>query len=330
MTRGSSLTEDLKSILFSQEYSDIQIKCSDRKILLGCRILLAARCQEFNRMLYPYRYNGMRETNTPVISISFPEISSITMAIVLEYLYVGEVSNDKLNAKNSIDIFYAAKYLLLPTLENIVRNFVKNMLDSKKDAIDIQNQNVVDLFSSIIVKNGKKNLDKNNSLIKSIYKKMISIQISTIQFEIVSFDMLYVLLSQALDKDEYFATDEYDLFRYVVLWGANKISSEALATFSRLLPSSTSVDKFCEKDAFDELKFHSLRTSLLDKIGQLLPHINLELIPQNIIGLLIHPLEIFETERLLKAYQHHAISNSSRKKRCGQNSTPKHNWFNKT
>src|SRR5947208_11615062 len=83
MTRGISLSQDLKLLINNPRYSDIEIICEHGIKLYGCRAILAARSEILDGLLY----NGMRESFDN--KISFPEISSSVMEIVLEFLYTG-------------------------------------------------------------------------------------------------------------------------------------------------------------------------------------------------------------------------------------------------
>ncbi|CAG8745923.1 16278_t:CDS:1, partial [Rhizophagus irregularis] len=58
MTRGYSLEKDLSLLVNNPKYSDIEILCEDEKKLYGCRAILAARSEVFDRLLY----NGMKES----------------------------------------------------------------------------------------------------------------------------------------------------------------------------------------------------------------------------------------------------------------------------
>ncbi|CAG8503852.1 14086_t:CDS:2 [Ambispora leptoticha] len=304
MSRGVSLIDDLKSILNNQQFSDIRIKCSDNQILYGSRIHLAARSEVFNRMLN----NGMSETDAA--EISFQEISSTTMKIVLEFLYTGDIDKNTLNFKNVIDVLCAANFLLLSTMETRVSELILSMLCEEND-----DTKAICLYSSIVTKYGTEKLDKGNSLIKTVYERVIKIPFDSIPYNTISFDVLKSLLSQSIEQGENFVTPEYQVFRYVVLWGANNISSKAFGIFSKLLPKC--IEEFCTEvnpDAYNhsvEISISDLRNQLLDEIGQLLPYINLKLISIKILGFIIDPLKIFAMDQLMEAYRFHAISSSN-------------------
>ena len=56
MTRGSSLEQDLRLLINNPKYSGVEFLCRDEKKLYGCRAILAARSEVFDRLLY----NGMK------------------------------------------------------------------------------------------------------------------------------------------------------------------------------------------------------------------------------------------------------------------------------
>src|SRR5205814_187014 len=123
MTRGYSLEQDLRLLINNPKYSDIEILCGDEKKLHGCRAILAARSEVLDRLLY----NGMKESYEK--QISFPEINSSEMKIILEYTHTGSVKEESLTKDNIIGAFYTADYFQLPNLQNLIIKSVKNNLE---------------------------------------------------------------------------------------------------------------------------------------------------------------------------------------------------------
>src|SRR5438045_9570084 len=121
--RGYSLEQNLKLLINNPKYSDIEILCEDGKKLYGCRAILAARSEVFNSLLY----NGMKETYEK--QISFPEINSAGMEIVLEYTYTGSVKKESLTKDNIVEAFNAADYFQLLDLQVFIMKAVKNNLE---------------------------------------------------------------------------------------------------------------------------------------------------------------------------------------------------------
>src|SRR5215813_7191849 len=104
MMKGYSLEQDLRLLINNQKYSDVEILCENKKKLYGCRAILAARSEVFDRLLY----NGMKESYEN--NISFPTIGSSGMEIILEYTYTGSIKGKSLVKDNIIEAFYAADY----------------------------------------------------------------------------------------------------------------------------------------------------------------------------------------------------------------------------
>src|SRR5436190_8601713 len=121
MTRGYSLGQDLRFLINNPKYSDIEILCEDEKKLFGCRAILAARSEMFDRLLY----NGVKESYEK--QISFPTINSSIMEVVLEYIYTGSIKEGSLTKDNIIETFYAADYFQLFDLQDIIIKTVKEV-----------------------------------------------------------------------------------------------------------------------------------------------------------------------------------------------------------
>ena len=68
MVRGYSLEQDLRLLMNNPKYSDVEILCENEKILHGCRAILAARSEVFEKLLY----NGMKESYEH--QVSFPNL----------------------------------------------------------------------------------------------------------------------------------------------------------------------------------------------------------------------------------------------------------------
>src|SRR3984957_16419974 len=123
MSRGYSLKKDIRILINNPKYSDIEILCEDEKKLYGCRAILAARSEVFDRLLY----NGMKESYEN--QISFPTINSSVMEIILEFTYTGSIKEESLTKDNTVEAFYAADYFQLPNLQDLIMKTVKNTLE---------------------------------------------------------------------------------------------------------------------------------------------------------------------------------------------------------
>ncbi|GES97567.1 BTB/POZ protein [Rhizophagus clarus] len=123
MARGYSLEQDLRLLINNPKYSDIEILCEDERKLHGCRAILAARSEVFDKLLY----NGMKESHES--KITFPKINSAGMEIILEYIYVGSIKSDSLSEYNIVEAYYAADYFQLQGLQEFIINTLKNTLE---------------------------------------------------------------------------------------------------------------------------------------------------------------------------------------------------------
>src|ERR1044071_8140714 len=119
MARGYSLEQDLRLLINNPKYSDIELLCRNEEKLYGCRAILAARSEVFDRLLY----NGMKESFEK--RISFPKINSSGMEIILEYTYTGSIK-ESLTKDNIVEAFHAADYFQLPDLQDFILETVKN------------------------------------------------------------------------------------------------------------------------------------------------------------------------------------------------------------
>ena len=127
MTRGYSLEQDLKLLINNPKYSDVEILCGEEEKLYGCRAILAARSEVFDRLLY----NGMKESYEN--KISFPEINSSEMKLILEYVYTGSIKEESLTKDNMVEAFHAADYFLLSDLQDFIMKTARDTLEKSEE-----------------------------------------------------------------------------------------------------------------------------------------------------------------------------------------------------
>src|SRR4051794_31258835 len=208
MTRGYSLEQDLRSLINNPKYIDIEILCGDEKKLYGCRAILAARSEVFDRLLY----NGMKESNEK--QISFPKINSSEMKIILEYIYIGSIKEESLTKDNIVEAFYMADYFLLPDLQNLIIKTVKNNLE--KNYTDFSPE----LLSKIV---DIRPLLEDNILLNLLVESVANIPLNNIEFGRLSIVSLQYLLFSTHEKEKPFATSEYEVFRYSAILAAKQV-----------------------------------------------------------------------------------------------------------
>src|SRR5581483_130321 len=225
MTRGYSLEQDLKLLVNNQKYSDIEILCKDEVKLHGCRAILAARSEVFDRLLY----NGMKETNEK--KISFPEINSSGMKITLEYVYTGSIKEESLTKDNIVEAFHAADYFQLLDLKDFIMKTIKNASYTKNFSPELLSK-VADTIP----------LSEDNVLINSLVETIALIPLNTIEFGRLSIRALQYFLSCTHGVEKPFATPEYEVFRYSAILAAKQVSNDAYKALARQLPTLEQLD----------------------------------------------------------------------------------------
>lgn len=122
--------------------------------------------------------------------ITFPKINSSIMEIVLEYVYTGSIKEESLNRD---EVFYAADYFRLP-------DFQKCTVFKEKDYTENYTS---ELLPKVV------ETSEDSSLIDALIAAIAIIPLNTIEFSIVG---LQYLLSYTCEKEESFATPEYEVF----------------------------------------------------------------------------------------------------------------------
>ena len=228
MTRGYSLGQDLRFLINNPKYSDIEILCEDEKKLYGCRAILAARSEVFDRLLY----NGMKESYEK--QVSFPEINSSGMEIILEYVYTGSVEKESLTKDNIVEVFCVADYFQLLSLQDIIMKSVKEHL--------IENY-LPELLSKAVE---TMPLTDDNVLLNLLVETIAIVPLDTIEFSRLSIVGLQYLLSNTYEKDKPFATPEYEVFRYGAILAAKQVSDDSYKCMMERLPALESLKKQIE------------------------------------------------------------------------------------
>src|SRR6266536_186001 len=219
MTKGYSLEQDLRLLINNPKYSDIEILCEDENKLHGCRAILAARTDVFDRLLY----NGMKESYEN--QISFPTICSAGMEIILEYTYTGLIKEESLTKDNITEAFYAADYFQLPDLQDFI------MKTLKKNCTENYSPELLSKFAEKIP------LTEDNIFLNLLVEAVATIPLNTIEFGRLSIAGLQYLLSCTHEKEKPFATPEYEVFRYSVILAAKQVSNDAYKTLMESLPT---------------------------------------------------------------------------------------------
>jgi hypothetical protein len=295
MTRGFSLEQDLRLLINNPKYSDLEILCEDEKKLYGCRAILAARSEVFDRLLY----NGMKETYEQ--QISFPKINSAGMEVILEYTYTGTIDEKSLTKDNTIEAFYAADYFQLPDLQNFIMKTFKNTLE--EDSIENYSPELLSKFA------GKMPLTEDNILLNILIEAVANIPLNTIEFGRLSIAGLRYLLYCTHEKERHFATPEYEVFRYSAILAAKQISNDAYKYLMGQLPTLEQLEQL-ENSVQAENKLFTDHQKVAKELEPLVRLIDFRRIKGRILVNIIEPLGITPAEIILNVYRYNTLSNN--------------------
>jgi hypothetical protein len=298
MTRGYSLKQDLRLLVNNPKYSDIEILCEDEKKLYGCRAILAARSEVFDRLLY----NGMKESYEN--QISFPKINSAGMEIILEYTYTGSIKEESLTKDNIIETFYAADYFQLSDLQDLIMKTFKSTLE--KNSTENYSPELLSKFAEKIP------LTENNSFLNLLVEAVAFIPLNNIEFGRLSIAGLRYFLSCTYEKQKPFATSEYEVFRYSAIIAARQVSNDAYKTLMKRLPTLEQISQVENSVQIENKdKFIINHQEVVKELKPLVEFINLRRIKGRMLVNFIEPLEIIPNEVILNVYRYKVLSDNS-------------------
>ncbi|RIA87112.1 BTB/POZ protein, partial [Glomus cerebriforme] len=257
MMRGYSLEQDLKLLINNPKYSDIEILCEDEKKLYGCRAILAARSDVFDKLLY----NGMKESYER--QISFPKINSSAMEIILEYAYVGSTKEESLTKDNIIGAYYAADYFQLPDLQDFIMKTIKNTLE--KNLTENYSPELLSKVAEIMP------LTDDNILLNLLVDSVAIMPLNTIEINRLSIEAFQYFLTCTHEKEKPFATPEYEVFRYGAILAAKQISDDAYKTLIKRLPTLEQIE---ESVSTEEDKFITYHQKIAKELEPLIKFID--------------------------------------------------------
>ncbi|GBB97717.1 hypothetical protein RclHR1_03050006 [Rhizophagus clarus] len=289
MVRGNSLVQDLRLLINNPKYSDIEILCGDGIKLHGCRAILATRSEKFDNLLY----NEMKKTHEN--QISFSDINSAGMKIILEYIYTGSVKEEYLTRDDTVEAFYAACHFQLSDLQNFIVKTVETNLAKIYSP---------ELLSKI---SEKMPLSEDNALLNLLVEKIAIMPLNKIEFGRLSITGLKYLLSHTHDKEVPFATQEYEVFRYSAILAAKQVSNEAYESLLGRLPTFNEIE--------DSVKVENKQITDLQKVSKeiepLIKYIDFRRIKGQVLVDYIEPLEIVPAEKFFSVYRYMTRLNSS-------------------
>ncbi|GBB99057.1 hypothetical protein RclHR1_03400009 [Rhizophagus clarus] len=292
MTKGRSLEQDLGLLINNPKYSDIEILCKDGKTLYACRAILGARSDVLDGLLY----NGMKESHES--EISFPEINSAGMEIILEYIYTGSVKEESLTKDNTIEAFYAADYFQLSDLQDFITKTIKNINFAKKYAPEL------------LSKVSEATLTTRDDILLNVLVETVAIiKLNNVKFGRLSITGLKYLLSITYGKDSPFATNEYDVLRYSVILTAKQISEDTYKAFMEWLPTLKQIEN-SNNSISVENKFVIDHQKVAKELEPLIEYIDFKRIDTHILANFIEPLKVIPTEIICSAYRNVALLNN--------------------
>ncbi|CAG8745780.1 6752_t:CDS:1, partial [Cetraspora pellucida] len=198
--RGEFLGSDLRVMFNNPVYSDTIITCKDGGVLYGSKLLLAARSDIFANIFLKSKNDN--DSNAPNYdNIRLPEFNSKTILMILEYLYMGNITMETLTLKNVVEAYFAADYFLLPQLEELVISFLDNALKCSAD------NNLAAKFLTQATEFMLPSID--DILYRTLYDCLVVTPLETIDFGILNQEGLQFIMSPKEIENEEFATPEY-------------------------------------------------------------------------------------------------------------------------
>lgn len=266
--KGKSLKEDFRRLINDENFYDIALKCSDGKVVFGCKVILATRSGVFNRLILERS------------ELSFDDINSNAMKAILQYLYTSEIDEKDLTVENVIEVYHASVRFELLSLQKDIIDRTKILLKKGKD-------------------NGKKLLtqyvNKFNTSPK-IDNRMSEILVDWVakssrlnEHEIhLSLEGLKYLLMKTIDTEKPFATPEIEVWGYVLM--------KAKGEFEQNQTSTKKVSD--KKSVYSQQEIKGLKNYLTPFIGC----INLNRMDAKEIREYVEPFNIFSVEEIKDVY----------------------------
>ncbi|GET00365.1 hypothetical protein GLOIN_2v1472107 [Rhizophagus clarus] len=252
------------------------------------RAILAARSEVFDRLLY----NGTKERYEN--KITFSNINSVGLEIVLEYTYTGSIKEGCLTKDNIVEAFHAADYFKLSGLQDFIMKTFKNTLENN------YNKNYSPELLSKLAE--KMSLTENNILLDLLIEVIATIPLNTIEFGRLSIAGLRYLLSCTHEKEKPFATPEYEVFRYSAILAAMQVSNDAYKILIERLPTLKQI-KQIGNFVQVENKFITDHQKVAKELEPLVEFIDFRRIKGQVLVDIIEPLEIVPSKIIVNVYR---------------------------
>ncbi|RIA98960.1 concanavalin A-like lectin/glucanase domain-containing protein [Glomus cerebriforme] len=271
--RGKSLEGDLRRVINDENFHDIALKCSDGKIIYGCKAILATRSDFF----YSYIFTKSKNNN----KFSFDDINSTAMKIILEFLYTSKVEEEKITVSNGIEAYYASIYFDLIDLQDLIIGFIKKFLMVGDDVGKKLLSECVEKFS----------LKVDNEISKILVDWVAKNKLEKTKIDSLSLEGLRYLLEKTFKAQIPFATPEFDIWQYALKKVTRKIVQNESLVEKILDEKSFSL---CNSQEIKEIKIH---------LNTLIRYIDLKRMDAKEIDQHVAPFEIYSAKSISDGYR---------------------------
>ncbi|CAB4460615.1 hypothetical protein RhiirA5_425600 [Rhizophagus irregularis] len=200
----TSLQSDLRQLINDERFYDITLECSDKERIFGCKGILATRSEIFNELIF----TGLEKK-----ILSFNNINSNSMKVILEYLYVSEVKKENLTVNNIIEVYHASIHFGLIEFQSHIINQVMEFLKSENEDTGKK------LLSECVNKFSPEEVDNEMSRILVDWVAMNRLEKCV--DDSLSCEGLKYFLIKTFDTQKPFATPEIEIWEYILARAKN-------------------------------------------------------------------------------------------------------------
>ncbi|RIA98957.1 hypothetical protein C1645_866174 [Glomus cerebriforme] len=263
--RGRSLEDDFKRLICDERFHDIALKCSDGETIYGCKAILATRSDVFNSSIF---------TKSEDNKLSFDDINSTAMKIILEFLYTSKVDKESLTVNNVIEVYYASIYFDLVDLQNRIIDFTKEFLMDGDDDVGKK------LLSECVE---KFSLKVDNEISKILVKWVAKNKLERSKIDSLSLEGLRYLLEKTFDAQIPFATPEFNIWEYAL----TKVTTNVIQNETFILNEESYSQ--CNSQEIEGIK---------NNLITLIDYINLNRMDSEEIKQHVEPFNVFSIEKI--------------------------------
>ncbi|PKY40636.1 hypothetical protein RhiirA4_538976 [Rhizophagus irregularis] len=268
LPRGRSLENDFGRLMNDEKFHDITLNCSDGMIH-GCKVILAARSDVFNSSIF----NESTKINN---NLSFNDISSTAMKVILEFLYTSKVEN--LNVDNIVEVYYASVHFDLIDLQDHIIKFTKSLINGNVDVGRKLLSEYVENFSLRA---------EDNEMSRILINWVAKNKLEKSEIDSLSLEGLKYLLDKTFDTQIPFATPEFNIWEYTLVKVIRKLIQNKTLVEKILNEKSLSI---CDTKEIENVK--NLLTPLIGYIN--LNRMDVEEIKQHVEPFNIHTIDKFK------------------------------------